>query len=167
MIRTLIKIAFTLTLLATLAACGGGGGGATGVDTTPIALKLITTGTPSANLAGIGITITLPDGVIPALNGDGSVADGVITVSGVAAAGTVLVPIYTPATATSQGKLHFALSSNIADGFGAGEFATVTLRAVAGKNPVLAAFTLSDFTPIDIAGNVATGLTAEFLPKVQ
>lgn len=167
MIRTLIKIAFTLTMLATLAACGGGGGGAAGITTTPVTLKLATTGTPSANLSGVGITITLPDGVTPPLNGDGTVAGSAITASGAASPGTVLAPIYTPATATAKGKLHFAMASSIVAGFGAGEFATVTLNVVAGKTLAKADFTLSDFAPIDTLGNVATGVTAEVTSLVQ
>jgi hypothetical protein len=152
-----------LILLSLLAACGGGNGAST-TDTLPLTgrtaiLKLTAGGTPSANLAGVGITVTLPDGVTPALKSDGSVADTVAVVSGVAAPGTFLTPVYTPASGTTKGNLRLILASSIAAGFGAGEFATLTLNASAGSNPVAGDFTLADFNPIALNGATATGLT--------
>lgn len=130
-------------------------------------LKISTSGTPSANLSGNDIILTLPDGVTPTLNADRTVANSVIAVSGVAAPGTVLAPVYTSATASARGTLHFAMASTIAVGFGAGEFATVTLNITAGKNPVQGDFSLSGFNPIDVTGNSATGLTAGFTASIQ
>lgn len=155
-------LALLLIAICTLTGCGGGGGGGTQPAATTATLKLSTTGTPSANLAGAGITITLPDGVTPALNGDGSLAGSVAIVSGVAAPGTVIAPAYTPATATAKGTLHYALASEISAGFGEGEFSTVTLAVAAGKTPGQADFALSDFTPIDVHGGTATGLGVTF-----
>jgi hypothetical protein len=165
---------FSRNLLALLsitlmAACGGGGGGSSANNqptTTPtsqgktITSKMSTTGTPSAQLAGIGITMTLPDGVTPALASDGSVAASVVTISGVAAPGSVLAPVYTPASGSTKGTLQIGLASQAPAGFGAGDFATISLASTAATNPVAADFPLSGFNPIDVTGNAATGLTA-------
>jgi hypothetical protein len=154
----IIRYALLVLTLYSIAACGGGDGAATTTSHTAT-LKLSTSGTPSANLAGIGITVTLPDGLTPALNSDGSVAATVVTVSGVAAPGTVLAPVYTPASGATKGTLRLVMASSITAGFGAGEFATLTLTAAAGSNPAQTDFTLSDFNPIDVHGASATGLT--------
>jgi hypothetical protein len=161
------KFSLLLLVISSLAACGGGGssasnsGGGTIIPPSRNAnLKLATSGTPSAPLAGIGITVTLPDGVAPALNGDGSVAAEAAAVTGVAAPGTVLAPVYVSASGAAKGTLRLAMASSIAAGFGTGEFATVTLVVAAGSNPALSDFTISGVNPIDVSGNAATGLTA-------
>ena len=151
----IIRYALLSLVFCTLAACGS--------DPAPPArtatLKLSTSGAPSENLAGIGITVTLPDGVTPALNNDGSVAATVATVSGVAAPGTMLAPVYTPANGAAKATLRIVLAAAASAGFAAGEFATVTLVAAGGSNLALGDFTLSSFSPIDVNGAVATGLT--------
>jgi hypothetical protein len=164
----------SVIIIATLAACGGGGsgggaGGGGGVAaTTPsaptpsVTLKLSTTGTPSLNMSGIDITITLPTGITPSLNADGSVGATVVAVSGVAAPGTVITPVYVAASGLTKGTLRFAMASNALTGFGAGEFATVVLNRSGGVSPVLGDFILSGFTPISLLGSVipaGNGLT--------
>ncbi|MFZ3209223.1 MAG: hypothetical protein WA140_10370 [Geobacteraceae bacterium] len=170
-IYRITRLALLPIMLCLISACGGGGGGGGGggnsTSTPKATLKLFTSGTPSANLSGNDITVILADGVTPTLNGNGSVADSVIVVSGVAAPGMVLAPIYTAATATSKGTLRFTMASTINAGFGAGEFATMTLNISAGKSPVQGDFSLSGFNPIDVSGNTANGLTAGFTVAIQ
>lgn len=162
-----IRYAFLLFILCCITACGGGSGGG-GITTIQqddalnsahsATLKLATSGSPSSNLAGIAITVILPDGVTPILNSDGTVAPSVVTISGVAVPGAVLAPIYKPASGTTNGTLRFVLANSVPTGFSVGEFATLTLTVAPGFNPALSDFTLSDFTPIDIGGNTATVL---------
>ena len=153
---------FALSILI-FAACGGGGGSpattSVAIAKSTATLKLATSGSPSAQLAGIGITITLPDGVTPALNSDGSVAATVAAASGVAVPGTILAPVYTQASGSVKGTLSLAMASSIAAGFGAGEFVTINLE-VTGAWPTQSDFSLSGFNPIDLKGNSATGITA-------
>lgn len=168
----LFRYILSVFIIATLAACGGGGGGGGGggaaapaapaaAPPTPrVTIKLSTTGAPSGLMAGIGITITLPSGVTPALNADGSVAASVVTVSGVAAPGTVVAPTYVAEAGAVLGTLNFAMASSVAAGFGAGEFATVVFNRSGGVTPVIADFPLSAFTPIAKLGVAVTGLTA-------
>jgi hypothetical protein len=160
--NNIIKCTFLTVTVAILAACGGGGsssGGDPPASRTAV-LKLSTTGTPSAQLAGIDITVTLPDGVTASVGSDGSVAASADSVSGVAAPGTILAPVYTQASGATKGTLRLVLASEIAAGFGAGEFATVTLVVAAGANPVPSDFLLSGLHAVDVNGNSATGLTA-------
>ena len=85
----LFYTAIILFVALLLSACGGGGGGS--VSPPPlysaVTLKLITAGTPSKSLRGVGVKITLPDGVTPQLNVDNSVDTSKIKVSGVAGDG--------------------------------------------------------------------------------
>lgn len=149
--------------MAVVTSCGGGGSSSSTNTPPPPAtshtatVKLATSGTPSAQLAGVGVTLVLPSGVTPALNTDGSVAT---SVSGVAAPGSMLAPIYTPATDTAKGTIRFVLASKITAGFGAGEFATITLVVAPGYNPSVSDFATSGLATIDVRGNSATGLTA-------
>jgi len=166
-INHIIKLAFLSIMLLIIYACGGGGGGETSNNTPKATLKLSTSGTPSANLSGIDITISLADGVTPILNANGSLADGVVVVSGVAVPGTLLAPVYTPATSTKKGTLRFSMASTIIAGFGTGEFATVSLNVSVGNNPVQGDFALSGFSPIDVTGNLANGLIAGFTVVIQ
>lgn len=158
----ILKYALLILLMFSMAGCGGSGGSVTSDPS--VTLKLATSGTPSANLAGLGITVTLPDGVTPALNNDGSVAVTVATVSGVAAPGSVLAPVYTPAVGATKGTLRLAMASSITAGFGAGEFATLKLKVADGSNPVQADFIVSDLNSIateENGGVAVTGLTPE------
>lgn len=160
----IFKYILTLIAILPLAACGGGGDGDES-QTTPtptaktVTLKLATSGTPSTNLAGITITVILPDGVTPPPTGDDGVIKPAAVVSGVAAPGSVLTPIYTPANGTAKGTLKFALASSIVDGFGAGEYATVTLSAEVGVTPALTDFDLTGFIPIDVNGREVAELS--------
>src|SRR5690349_20305333 len=92
-----------LTALTVLGGCGGGGSSSAPAAASKSTVKLSTQGTLAAGtqLAGIQVIIQLPTGVTVDTNTDGSVAAGVVTISGVAAQGgvnTMSPPIYTPAT---------------------------------------------------------------------
>jgi len=156
--NTQLFILLTFMLFA-LVACGGGSTSVPPAKT--VTLKLATTGTPSENLAGVDITVILPTGVTPALNSDGTVAASVVSISGVAAPGTALTRVYTPAIGATRGTLELFVSSSIVAGFGAGEYATVLLSAAPGITPLQSDFAFTGFRPIAVSnGADATGLTA-------
>ena len=147
-----------------LAACGGGGGVEVVGSAPPVrtvTLKLATTGTASAAMGGIGISIVLPAGVTPLLNTDGTVGAAVVVVSGVATPGTVAPPAYVAASGATQATLQFVMASTAPAGFPAGEFATLVLNLAGTTTPVSGDFILSGFIPTNILGNPVTGLTTE------
>lgn len=156
---TIFRYILTLSMISLLAACGGGGGG---TSTRTVTLKLSTVEAPlaSASVVGVDITMTLPAGVTPGLNPDGSVAATVVAVSGAAVSGTVLPPVYVAENGATKGTLRLTVTSSATSGFNAGEFVTVTLALTGAATPVAGDFVLSGFSPIDILGGVVTGLTA-------
>ena len=156
----MMRLASITLMLLISSACSGGGQGSNAPNVSTTIIKLSTNGTPSAKMAGVGITIVLPTGVAPALNSDGTVANTVIEVTGVATSGTVLAPAYTPATSSSNPTLHFAMASSLVDGFGSGEFATITLQTSSGNIPAPSDYSLSGFAPISLTGSPVTGLSA-------
>ena len=160
----IINSVLLILTVASLAACGGGGSSNPALGTATV--KLATSGTPSARLAGIGLTITMPDGVTPLLNADGSVVSSAVTLSSVAAPGTVLTPVYTAANGSSKATLKFALASSAPNGFGVGEFVIITGSVRAGIVPTQADFSLSGFDPVDVGGSIATGLTVAVVSVV-
>lgn len=143
-----------------LAGCGdvvlNNGGSA---SSSTAVLKLKTSGTPSAKIRGIDITIVLPAGATPDVNSNGSV---VCNVSGVAAPGVVLSATNTPATSAAKATLHITMASGIEAGFSEGEYATVVVKVPSGTTLEAAGFSYSDFNPIDISGNTASGISAGF-----
>lgn len=162
-----IIMAGCLTLLAfALAGCGDSGTSPATVQPTTAMLKLSSQGTSPA-LAGIGITVKLPAGVSVKTTAEGAVDSSVVTVSGVALPGSVVTPVYTPATATAPGTLRFVVANTAAEGFGTGEFATVTCAVVPGSFPTAADFSLADFTPANLLLQPVTGLTATFTAAMQ
>lgn len=125
---------FIITLLF-LSGCGGSGGGTPTVQPTIARVTLATQGTlPTGELSGIGVTLQLPPGVTPALAANGSVDSGVVRPSGVLAnnASPAIPTDYIPANGATMGTLTFVLACNPPDGFGIGEFATVTLNIAPG-----------------------------------
>lgn len=154
-----------------LTGCGNSGDGSAAAITQPTTatLKLSTAGTlpQGTSLAGIGISAVLPAGVTVRTGADGTVASGVVTVTGVAAPGTVLQPVITPASGTTPAKVAFVMVSNTPAGFGIGEFATVTCYIAAGSNPTAADFTLADFKPVDLNGTPVNGLTTSVATEIK
>lgn len=160
-----------LASLALLTACGGGGGSGDQSAPAPVqqataVLMLSASGTPSAALAGIGVKLELPAGVTPALDVNGDLAASVVTVSGAAVPGTSLA-YFMPATATQKGTLTLAVASSMAAGFGAGEFATVTLQIAKGTTVSQSDFALAEFSPISLTGTIVQGLTPSLIPTFQ
>lgn len=151
-----------------LSACGGGGGSAAPPTTATLKLSTSTSGTlaPDA-MSGIQISVILPAGVTVKANTGGSVQDGVVSVSGVAAPG-MAQSLYTPASGATPGKLTIVVASNA--GFGPGEFATVICDIAAGSYPTAGDFPLADFMPVDnITFNTTTisGLTPSVTVTLQ
>jgi hypothetical protein len=110
-----------------------------------------------------GSTQSIPSGITPDLNPDGTVAEDVATVSGAATPGMVLPPVYTPATADARGTLRIVVASGSTAGFTVGEFATVVLKIPTGGNFVQqGSFLLTDFYPVDLSGNAVPGLIASY-----
>jgi hypothetical protein len=173
---------FIITFLS-LAGCGDSGGGA-GIQPTIATVTFATQGAlqTGKTLSGIGITLQLPSGVTPTLAPNGAVESGVVKASGVSAndVSQGIPTDYTPSSAINPGTLSFVLASSAADGFGIGEFATVTLNIAPGTinfstvdlnsaagptSSVATGFKVTSFSPRDLAGvpvnNISVTLAVE------
>jgi len=181
----IVWLIFCLAVIA-LSGCGGGGtggagatdnGGVTttggGVTTTGGAnpnaaptrgvLKLTTAGV-AGTISGIDMTVNLPAGVTVAADPvTGEVPNGVVTVSGVAAAGTLgtknaTVAKYAPASTVTPAQLHIVMAN--APGFNLGEFATVLFDLATGTAlPTADAFTVTGFLARGLDGAGLSGIT--------
>ena len=113
-------------------------------------------------MAGVDVTVALPDGVI--LNADpatGEVATGTITISGVAAAGSnnLAAAKFTPASGGVPANLHIAVIN--LSGFNLGEFATIRFGLATGAAlPLSDAFTVTSFSAKALDGSGLTGVAA-------
>lgn len=135
--------------IATFSSSVSNATGAT-LDTLPLPtsglLRLTATGAP-ASIFGIDTTISLPPGVI--LDSDpvtGQTADGVVTISGVAAVGsnTLSVAKFTPAAIGTPAQVHIVLLNS--SGFGLGEFLTIQFNTTAGATfPLSSQFSVVSF----------------------
>jgi len=184
-IKRLIIAVLSLAVIS-LSACGGGGetpasnpadnptvpsNGTTNPTPTPTPtkglLKLSTSGA-AAIMAGVDVTVALPDGVI--LNADpatGAVATGTVTISGVAAAGSnnLAVAKFTPASGGVPANLHIAIIN--VSGFSLGEFATIRFDLATGAAlPLSNAFTVTSFSAKALDSSALSGVTAA-PPSVQ
>lgn len=115
-------------------------------------LRISATG-GSQQLSGVRVELTLPAGVGVATNGDGSVADGVVSPSAnTFGSGSVLsfpgALSYDPVGRV----LSFYLVSSAAGGFGSGEFAAVAIQP-SGTLPDAGAFS-AILASVDLQGNV-------------
>jgi len=125
-----ISILFLMVFSLALAGCGGGGGSSAPAPKTTAVLKIGTQGGLPAGvtgLSGVGVTITLPQGVTVATDGNGNPAANVAMVSGVAVGGSIAAPVYTAPTATTNGTLKVVVAAG-STLFGTGEFVTVTCQ---------------------------------------
>jgi hypothetical protein len=150
-----------ILILLTIVACGGGGNSDNGsvgqnpltsAKTTAI-LKISLTGSLPANttIAGADLTLTLPDNVTPA-NINGTVASGVVTLSGTFSGGTQTPPLYTVATTSTPGTLKVTLINSIPAGVTqVGEVATITLQLSNNVVPTVDRFAISSVNVIDAA----------------
>ena len=131
---------------------------------TAAVLKLSSTGVlpQGSSLSGIEVTVQLPAGVTVGADGNNVVNAGVVTASGAAVGSGVTPALHTPATATLPGTLQFLVWSNVAAGFGVGEFATVNCLVARGNFPTAGDFILSPagFKPADLLLQPVDGLTA-------
>jgi hypothetical protein len=158
-----VKLVITVIMLGLLCACGGGGGGGGGVA--PVVTSKAVATMKSANLTALGIygldiTVGFPLGVTVATTADGSVAAGVISISGQQGPNTsVGAAKYTPATPTARGSLRFLLVNPT--GFTAQELVKVSLDITTGFSPTAAAFTIDSLVASDKDGNIISGLTAD------
>jgi hypothetical protein len=142
-----------------LAACGGGGDGASAVNGKAVATMKSATLT-ALGIYGLDITVGFPNGVTVATNADGSVASGVVSISGQQGPNaSVAVGKYTPATPTARGSLRFLLVNP--SGFTAQELVKVNLDITTGFSPTAVAFTVDSLVASDKDGNIIPGLTAD------
>jgi hypothetical protein len=153
---------FSLAVISVfISACGGGGGDSSSSGSRTATLKLSTSGTPSAPFYMVSVTVILPVGVTPMLNGDGTVAASVTTPSGVAATSAVATtPLYVPASGGVRGMLRITVLANSAAGYGVGEYVTLVLKVADGANPSQSDFNFSGFTVTGYSSPTGiTGLT--------
>lgn len=162
-----VTFIMTIIVMFTLAACGGGGG-STGGSTSGSAsstgtLKLVCSGSLTKNLAGISITVPLPVGVTVATDAAGKVLSTAIVPSGITANAASIVPeltVYNAPSDSVAGSLAFVLVSSANAGFGAGEFASITVTVAAGASPPSGSIAAGSFKAVDISGANVSGLTA-------
>jgi hypothetical protein len=172
--KTIRAFAYSLTLLITLAACGGGGGGG---DTTPITpitpitptytkatVKIAIAGTlpPNTNISGLGIAVTLPEGVSLATDNNGDVISGSVTPSGIFTSGIQSPPIYTQASVGNKATLRLGLASNKDAGENqTGEIVTIIFDLASGTVPIASSFELSVPVVVNAENfDIITGLSA-------
>ncbi len=162
------RIWFLLIALAAamLSACGGGGGGGgNNAGPTAVVLTLSSQGAP-AFMSGLGITVTLPEGVSVKTDSSGDVDSSVVTVSGAAAGQATSLAIYSSATTTLPATLDIVVSSTTSAGFAVGEFATVQCIIQSGS-PKASDFSLTGFDPRDLNAAPISGMTATFTAVIQ
>jgi len=119
----------------------------------------------AGTIAGIDLTVTLPSGVTVAADPiTGEVPNGVVTVSGVAAAGTfgtqnLITGSFAPASSVTPGQLHIVIAN--VPGFNLGEFATVQFDLATGTSlPTANAFSVTSFLAKGLDAADLSGITA-------
>ena len=174
-LKSLLGMFFAVTVMAVFG-CGGGGGGAA-PPPTKATLKLSTAGTAGTSIAGIEVTVVLPKGVTvnATTTVDPAVMEtnaGVVLLSGATVADPAafgqLKPTaaYTPATATTPGKVKIGLAAE--KNFSLGEFVTLNTVIAAGNFPVATDFSLEGFTAVDANGAAITpALTPSFVADIR
>lgn len=152
------RFMWSVLLVALIVGCSSGTRHGT------VKLTLATSGVLPAgtSLAGIGMTMTLPPGVAPALDNAGQVDTGrLVTASGVASAGGLAVTaVYMEATAGAPARLSLAVASKSAAGFGVGETMILTLNRGTVSGLGTADFPITGFTAADLGGTAVIGLNA-------
>lgn len=149
------SVLITLLLLGTLSllsACGGGS------NHTTASVRIMTNGTlPSGTrIGGIEVTLDLPDGVSVRATADSQnpgvlVTDqGVVTVAG---SNTTALGTYT----TNPNRVTLQVAN--ADGFGTGEFVTVTCDIASDTSVTASGFGVGGLVAVDLNGTRIAGLT--------
>ena len=153
--------------IISLSGCGSGGGDGVTQPTTAV-LKISTQGTlPSGTqIGGIDITIALPTGVtVKSVTSPPETDSGVVVTSGVAAANSTVLSIYSPATSASTGNVRVLLANST--GFGTGEFMTIHCDIASGSIPTASDFSLSGFVARDLNGVLISSLNSAFTAEFQ
>jgi hypothetical protein len=176
-----------LALAVMLSACGATPQHAPGLKNIKAVIKAGAL-TADRNIAGIDLTITVPAGVTPPFNADGTVyseATVVITrepipgtpyagsagsgsskLSSAEAPGQTLVgATFTPSSPTSSGKL--IVTAIVADGFKATDEVTIHLNVAADATPVASDFALLSFDAYDTGGAAVPGLTPSLTTNIH
>jgi hypothetical protein len=114
------------------------------------------------SLAGIGMTMTLPAGVTPALDASGQVDTvRLVTPSGVTGdGGLATTAIYLEAAAGQPARLALAVSSMTDSGFGIGECMILTLNRTAGTTYQANEFDITEFSAANLDGVSVGGMQA-------
>lgn len=114
------------------------------------------------SLAGIGMTMTLPSGIRPALDAAGQVDTArLVTSSGVTAAGGLAATaIYLEEAAGQRARLALAAAGKNKAGFGTGECMILTLNLIAGAAPQATDFGIIEFSAANLDGAAVNGLQA-------
>lgn len=124
---------------------------------------------PGKSLAGIGMTITLPNGVAPPFDTAGQV-DGnrLVTASGVAASGGLAVAAVHLTTGSGQpAQLSLAVASKVSGGFGVGETMILNLNLTNGVLPKSSDFGIAEFQAVGLDGQAVSGIQATVtVPKI-
>lgn len=157
----MLRLTLMLILVALIVGCGSN-------STTPqqpvVRLTVSTTGIIPAgqSLTGIGLTMTLPAGVTPALDASGHPdAARLVTPSGVTVAGGLAATaIHLEAAAGQPARLALAVSSMASSGFGTGECMILTLNRTAGATPQANEFDITEFSAANLDGVSVGGLQA-------
>lgn len=123
-------------------------------------LKISTAGTPNT-IGAIDMIVNLPAGVTVSADAtSGEASAGVVTVSGVAAAGSNKQALakFTAATATTPAQLRIGLINTT--GFGLGEVVTIKFdRDAVVAFPSVADFSVTGFTASGVDGAALSGIT--------
>lgn len=123
--------------------------------------------TADKNIAGINVSITVPVGVSPLQQADGTTdAAATVEITSSSPQNQTLPGVtYTPATATAPGQL--AISAIIASGFAATDQITIHLKVAEGTFPVESDFQLLSFDAFDTNGAKVTGLNPTLTTTIQ
>ncbi len=121
-------------------------------------LTLSTSGAGS-QIGGIDVTVQLPAGVTVKSTNAPETDAGVVVASGVAAANSVVTGTYSPAVGATPGTVRVVLVNGNQDGFGDGEFVTITCELAAGVSPTASDFSIMSSIVGDLTGNAVAGVS--------
>lgn len=172
LLQNLSTMFFALTVIS-MFGCGGGGSTPAPPPTKAKLALLSLSTTAGTKIGSIEVTVELPAGVTvkatqSATNPDKLETDlGVVVLSGATVADPTAfgqlkpVGVYTPATATTPGKVFISLPAQV--DFNPGEYVTVNADFPAGTVLVAADFKLIGFTAFDSNGAPMPGVTSSFV----
>lgn len=171
-LQNLSRIFFALAALS-MFGCGGGGGTTAPPPTKAVVALLSQSATAGTKIGSIEVTVELPAGVTvkatqSATNPDKLETDlGVVVLSAATAAafGDIKpVGVYTPATATTPGKIFISLPAQV--DFNPGEYVIVNADFPVGTLFAPTDFKLSGFTAFDNQGAPMPGVTSSIVVAI-